>query len=83
MSHSRLLPALLALVLAARPAAAALSPDQPVATEKPDAAGADFFEKKIRPVLAEKCYKCHSADAEKIKGGLVLDTPRGHPARRR
>jgi hypothetical protein len=47
------------------------------AAEKPDAAGLDFFEKKIRPVLAEKCYKCHSADAEKIKGGLVLDTREG------
>ena len=33
----------------------------------------EFFEKKIRPVLAEHCYACHSA-AEKIKGGLRLDT---------
>ena len=32
-----------------------------------------FFESKIRPVLVEYCYKCHSAD-EKIKGGLQLDT---------
>ncbi len=32
-----------------------------------------FFEQKIRPVLAEKCYKCHSADAEKLKAGLMLD----------
>ena len=36
-----------------------------------------FFEKKIRPVLVEHCYKCHSADAEKIKGDLVLDTREG------
>src|SRR5690606_4364003 len=36
--------------------------------------GIGFFEKKIRPVLADKCYECHSADAEKIKGGLALDT---------
>ncbi|MBA4190721.1 MAG: hypothetical protein C0467_22275 [Planctomycetaceae bacterium] len=38
---------------------------------------ADFFEKKIRPVLAEHCYSCHSAEAEakkKLKGGLALDT---------
>ena len=27
------------------------------------AADLEFFEKKIRPVLAEHCYKCHSADA--------------------
>ena len=32
-----------------------------------------FFETKIRPVLAEKCYECHSARADKIKGGLRLD----------
>ena len=37
----------------------------------------DFFEKKIRPVLAERCYKCHSASAEKLKGGLLLDTREG------
>ncbi len=36
-----------------------------------------FFEKNIRPVLVDKCYNCHSADAEKIKGGLVLDTRDG------
>lgn len=39
-----------------------------------DADGVEFFEKKIRPVLADNCYKCHSANAEKIKGGLKLDT---------
>jgi Protein of unknown function (DUF1549)/Planctomycete cytochrome C len=37
----------------------------------------DFFEKNIRPVLAEKCYKCHSASSEKLKGGLLLDTREG------
>src|SRR5712671_7980551 len=46
-------------------------------SQKPDPAGLDFFEKKIRPVLTEKCYKCHSAEAEKIKGGLTLDTREG------
>src|SRR6185369_17382513 len=39
--------------------------------------GIEFFEKKIRPVLTEKCYKCHSASAEKIKGGLRLDSRAG------
>ena len=32
-----------------------------------------FFENKIRPVLVQKCYECHSAQAKKIKGGLKLD----------
>jgi len=36
----------------------------------------EFFEKKIRPVLVDQCYKCHSA-GEKIKGDLVLDTREG------
>ena len=38
--------------------------------------GIEFFEKKIRPVLIEHCYKCHSAEAEekrKLKGKLRLD----------
>src|SRR5438874_7006851 len=37
----------------------------------------EFFEKKIRPVLADNCYSCHSAKAEKLKGGLLLDTKAG------
>src|SRR6266545_4002415 len=43
----------------------------------PNNEGYDFFERKIRPVLAEHCYKCHSASADKIKGGLLLDTRDG------
>lgn len=34
----------------------------------------EFFEKKIRPVLVKHCYECHAQDAEKVKGGLWLDT---------
>jgi Protein of unknown function (DUF1553)/Protein of unknown function (DUF1549)/Planctomycete cytochrome C len=35
----------------------------------------EFFEKKIRPVLVEHCYKCHSEKGEKgIKGGLSLES---------
>jgi mono/diheme cytochrome c family protein len=37
----------------------------------------EFFEKKIRPVLVEHCAKCHSAQGEKIKGGLVIDSRDG------
>jgi hypothetical protein len=39
----------------------------------------DFFEAKIRPVLVEKCYRCHSDKAKSPKGGLRLDGP-GHLA---
>ena len=38
-----------------------------------DAAGIEFFEKRIRPVLVTHCYKCHSAGAKK-QGGLLLDS---------
>ena len=34
----------------------------------------DFFERKIRPVLIEKCYGCHSIESGKSKGGLRVDT---------
>ena len=37
-----------------------------------DAAGLEFFEKKIRPVLVSECYKCHSKE-QKVKGALRLD----------
>src|SRR4051812_5541108 len=39
--------------------------------------GVAFFESKIRPVLIEKCYSCHSDRAEKLKGGLKLDSRAG------
>ena len=37
----------------------------------------EFFESRIRPVLVERCYACHSADADKVRAGLLLDTPDG------
>lgn len=39
-----------------------------------------FFESKIRPVLVEQCYSCHSQEAAtkgKLKGGLYLDSRDG------
>ncbi|MCE2815169.1 MAG: PSD1 and planctomycete cytochrome C domain-containing protein [Planctomycetaceae bacterium] len=39
-----------------------------------------LFESKIRPVLVEKCYSCHSQEAAtkgKLKGGLYLDSKDG------
>src|SRR5882724_7131394 len=37
----------------------------------------DYFEKQIRPIFAERCYKCHSAQSEKLKGKLLLDSREG------
>src|SRR5205809_4291750 len=39
-----------------------------------EADGTEFFEKKIRPVMVERCYECHSATAKKLKGKFRLDT---------
>jgi len=43
-------------------------------SDKVDASAAEarFFETRIRPLLANRCFKCHSA--KKQKGGLRLDT---------
>jgi hypothetical protein len=37
------------------------------------AADRDFFERKVRPLLAQNCYQCHSTKAKKQRGGLQLD----------
>lgn len=37
----------------------------------------DFFEKRIRPVLVQHCYNCHSKKAaakDELRGGLLLDS---------
>src|SRR5262245_40597587 len=39
-----------------------------------DDASVEFFEKQIRPILVARCYECHSEKAEKLKGGLRLDS---------
>lgn len=46
----------------------------------PTAGQLEFFEKKVRPLLVDKCYRCHSAKAEekgKLKAGLHLDSLSG------
>jgi hypothetical protein len=42
-----------------------------------DAEGIAFFEKKIRPVLVERCYECHSSQAPQLEGSLSLETRDG------
>lgn len=39
-----------------------------------DPAAVEYFEKYVRPILAEHCYSCHSDRATEIKGGLSLDS---------
>jgi hypothetical protein len=38
---------------------------------KPTAAQVEFFENKVRPVLAESCFRCHGEDEDKRKAGLT------------
>jgi len=45
-----------------------------VARAEPTPEELEFFETKVRPVLVENCYKCHSSSSEKVKGGLLLDS---------
>ena len=37
----------------------------------------EFFEAKIRPVLVTQCGKCHASTAQKLRGGLRLDSREG------
>ena len=48
------------------------------AEERPrqDGAAVEFFEKKVRPLLADNCYNCHSANTN-AKGGLRTDDRNG------
>ncbi len=39
--------------------------------------GVDFFERKIRPVLVQHCYSCHTGAVKKLKGGLSVETRQG------
>jgi hypothetical protein len=66
------------LVLTALGLVAAVATCSPVTAvsgaQTPAREGVEFFEKKIRPVLVESCYQCHSAQAKKPQGGLLLDS---------
>src|SRR5262249_22477826 len=61
--------ALLLIIVSAGTLRAAETPPTPAQIE--------FFESKIRPVLVNECYRCHSAGAEKLKGKLYLDSRAG------
>jgi len=78
----RVSPSLLMLLALAAPTDAMAAEAAAGATlaAAPDAAKLEFFEKKIRPVLVEHCYECHSAEAAKsgnLEGKLALDSRAG------
>lgn len=52
----------------------------PMSLQATDEEGVQFFEQKIRPVLVQHCYGCHSVEAldkKKLQGDLYLDTAAG------
>src|SRR5262249_9178323 len=53
------------------------SPLAPASGARGGGEGVQLFEKKIRPILAEHCYQCHSITAQKQRGGLYLDSREG------
>jgi len=68
----RRLPPLLLVFLTA-----GITPAAPAAGAEPDPQALQFFETKVRPVLVEHCYSCHSAQAKKLKAGLFVDSRAG------
>ncbi len=48
-----------------------------VSAAEPTSAEIAFFEGKVRPLLVKHCYECHSTEASKVKGGLLLDSKEG------
>ncbi|MDQ8189186.1 PSD1 and planctomycete cytochrome C domain-containing protein [Roseibacillus persicicus] len=46
----------------------------PALMGQPSDAELEFFEREVRPVLANSCYECHSVEAKKVKAGLWLDS---------
>lgn len=37
----------------------------------------EYFESHVRPILAQRCYECHSSDTGAKNGALVLETAEG------
>ena len=66
MPLTRLISALLVLLVVVAPAQSAAAP-------KPSAKELEFFERRVRPLLVRRCYTCHSAKSKPLKGGLRLD----------
>jgi cytochrome c553 len=78
-SYLSLLPAFCASLFALCSTLSAAEPEKgkqapPLPGPGPTPEQIEFFESKVRPVLIESCYSCHSAEKKKTKGGLALDS---------
>ena len=46
--------------------------------ERPTGQQIEFFERQVRPLLAQHCYQCHSVNAKRLEAKLLLDSRKGH-----
>src|SRR5262249_30324113 len=69
--RARRVPYLVSLVLAVGWLA------RPIAVKAVEPARAVDFNFQVRPILSDKCFKCHGPDARNRKAGLRLDTQEG------
>ena len=53
------------------------TPNSSAANDTFSAEQIEFFEKRIRPVLVERCEECHSQHSDPIQGGLLVDSREG------
>ena len=67
-------PAILLILLLTSLSRAASPNPTPIPATALSPADLAFFENKIRPVLVDQCYKCHSHEADRVKGGFLLDS---------
>lgn len=72
LASRRLPPGLAAGALLALALGAPAQPKKAQPPVPPDPAALQFFESKVRPILAENCFECHSG--KKQRGGLRLDS---------
>src|SRR5580692_413389 len=61
---SKFLAFVVGIAIISEPELRAQAPSQP---------GNEFFENKIRYILVNNCYKCHSSQTEKLKGNLSVE----------
>jgi hypothetical protein len=64
----------LAAVPGGMPSASVSSKAAETATAPSSEADVQFFESRVRPILAARCYECHAAKTGKSKGSLQLDS---------
>src|SRR5690606_31156372 len=59
------------------PLTTALLAASSICAAEPSSEDVEFFENQVRPLLAQRCYACHSVRADRREGGLLLDSRPG------